>query len=63
MKTNIIITFMGIMYNMILRDLLVKAIEDPNEEWDDLVLIICDRVFGYSSDTTPLYEPKINPEG
>ncbi len=62
MKTNIIITFMGIMYNMILRELLVKAIANPDEEWDDLVLIICDRVFGYSSDQSASWLPKINPE-
>ena len=62
MNTSIIMTFMGIMYNMILRPILIKAIADPDEEWDDMVLMLCDRVFGYSKDTTPLYEPKINPE-
>lgn len=32
---------------MVLRDLLLKAIDDPNQEWDDWVLSICDKVFGH----------------
>lgn len=34
-------------YVEILRDLLVKAIDDPDEEWDDMVLNILDRIFNY----------------
>jgi len=34
-------------YSMILRPLLVKAVDDPDEEWDDLVLAIIDGIFGY----------------
>lgn len=37
-----------IAYRMILRDLLVSAIEDPHQEWDDIVLDICDKIFDYS---------------
>ena len=62
MNQSIIVTFMGIMYNMILRPILIKAIADPDEEWDDLVLLICDRVFGYSADTAPDWIPKVRPE-
>lgn len=36
-------------YSQILRPLLVKAIDDPDQEWDDLVLQALDRVFEYSS--------------
>ena len=62
MDKNIIMTFMGIMYSMILRPILIKAIADPEEEWDDLVLLLCDRVFGYKSDTNPVDEIKKRPE-
>jgi len=34
-------------YTEILRDLLIKAINDPNEIWDDMVLDILDRLFDY----------------
>lgn len=35
-------------YRMILRDLLIAAISDPETEWDDLVLDICDKIFSYT---------------
>lgn len=35
-------------YDLILRDLLIKSVEDPNAQWDDMVLSICDRIFGYT---------------
>jgi len=31
-----------------LRDLIVKAIDDPDSEWDDLALSVLDRLFNYS---------------
>jgi hypothetical protein len=35
-------------YSTILRSVLQKAIDDPEEEWDELVIEICDRIFEYS---------------
>lgn len=35
------------LYSMVLRDLVVKAIDDPDQEWDDLLLTILDRIFEY----------------
>lgn len=35
-------------YAVILRSLLIKAIDDPNEDWDDLVLNLCDTLFNYT---------------
>lgn len=35
-------------YGTILRKILVKAINNPDEEWDDVVLGICDRIFDHS---------------
>jgi hypothetical protein len=34
-------------YLQLLRGLLVKAIDDPNEQWDDIVLSMVDGIFGY----------------
>ncbi|GAJ06862.1 unnamed protein product [marine sediment metagenome] len=47
-KIPVIFALIQIAYRMILRDLLVSAIEDPNTEWDDIVLEICDKIFSYS---------------
>ena len=34
-------------YAKILRVLLIKAIDDPDEVWDDLILSLCDGLFSY----------------
>ena len=47
-KTPAIFGLVKIAYRMILRDLLLSAIEDPDTEWDDIVLDICDKIFDYS---------------
>jgi len=31
-----------------IRPLVVKSIEDPNTDWDDVALGILDRIFNYS---------------
>ena len=48
-KYGIIFALIGQAYGSILRPLLKKAIDDPAEEWDDLVLEICDRLFGFNA--------------
>jgi len=35
-------------YRLILRDILVKAIDDPENDWDDVVISMVDRIFNYS---------------
>lgn len=47
MKFMIIWQIAGMIYSKILRDLLVKAVSDPDEEWDDVVLKIVDDIFNY----------------
>lgn len=37
-------------YKLILRDLLAKAIANPDEEWDELVMEVCDKVFDYGTE-------------
>ena len=49
MKLEAIFGLAKMAYKMFLRELLVKAIEDPSSEWDDLVLAICDRIFDYEA--------------
>jgi len=39
-----------ITYKTILRDLLIKAINDPDEEWDELVLTMLDGLFCWKPD-------------
>ena len=34
-------------YRMILRSLLLKAVDDPDEQWDDILLSIVDKIFNY----------------
>ena len=50
MKISIILKVASMLYSSIFRDLLIKAIDDPDEEWDDAVLHICDSIFGYTSE-------------
>lgn len=45
---KILFTLISQAYGLILRPLLIKAITDPNEEWDDVALQICDRLFDFS---------------
>lgn len=34
-------------YSYFLRELIKRAIDDPNEIWDDSLMEIMDRLFGY----------------
>ena len=38
-------------YAIILRPLLLKAIDDPNVEWDDYVLKVLDSIFDYGKES------------
>ena len=49
MKYDIIFRLLKEVYSTILRDLLIKAIDDPKEEWDEWVLGVCDLLFDYES--------------
>ena len=48
MKYLAIFNILQMVYGQILRPLLMKAINDPNEEWDDVVLAMVDRLFDYT---------------
>jgi len=50
MKLAVVLAFARMAYKMILRDLLKNAIDDPAQEWDDLVLKVLDAVFGYNEE-------------
>lgn len=49
MKLALIFKFLTMVYAQVLRPLLVKAIDDPDEEWDDMILGIVDRLFNYGA--------------
>jgi len=49
MKFTVIYALLKQIYKTILRPLLVKAIDDPDEDWDDVVLSIVDKLFDYSA--------------
>lgn len=44
------IMLLGWAYRLLLRDLVVEAIDDPDTEWDDLVISALDKVFGYTGE-------------
>ena len=44
----VIMKVMSMLYSQILRSLLKKAIDDPEQEWDDFVLDLCDKIFDYN---------------
>lgn len=54
MSPKIIILIVGFLYRLVLRDLLLKAIDDPDEEWDDTVLALLDGLLAYKSNPTTL---------
>ncbi|KKN36641.1 hypothetical protein LCGC14_0771640 [marine sediment metagenome] len=41
---------LGWAYRLIGRGIIKAAIDDPNTEWDDAVMDLLDRIFGYEGD-------------
>lgn len=50
MKYEAIFQILKTAYSLVLRDLLAKAVESSEEEWDDYTLKIMDSLFGYVSE-------------
>jgi len=48
MKAGIILKVLSYIYSQFLRELVKDAINDPNKEWDNTVLELLDRLFGYT---------------
>ena len=48
MKAGIILKVLSYVYATFLRELVKDAIDNPNKEWDDTVLELLDRLFGYT---------------
>lgn len=42
------LTIVRILYILFLRKLLKKAIDDPEQEWDDVMLRALDTLLGYN---------------
>jgi len=47
MRSMIIWEIASMVYARLLRDLIVKAINDPDSDWDDVLLRIVDSIFDY----------------
>jgi hypothetical protein len=47
-KEALILMMIEMLYKSFLRDLLVSAVDDPDKEWDNVVLDVCDKLFGYT---------------
>ena len=47
-KPSLILQVLSYIYSTMMRPVLVKAINDPEQEWDDVALEVVDRVFGYT---------------
>lgn len=41
-KTETVLSYLSIIYRMVLRDLLIKTVNDPNSEWDDKLIKVLD---------------------
>lgn len=37
-------------YKVVLRELLLKAVNDPDAWWDDKIMAMCDGLFGYTEE-------------
>lgn len=44
------VALIGFVYRLLLRGIIKHAIADPESEWDDAVLSLLDKVFGYAED-------------
>jgi len=49
MKYKIYYDILRMAYKGVLRDLLIKTIDDPNTEWDNILLETMDKIFGYET--------------
>lgn len=47
MKYTVLYQAICMLYKMMLRDILKKAVDDPNEEWDDVLMAATDALFGF----------------
>jgi len=49
MKMTVILKIVGILYNFGFRELLIKFVNDPDNSWDEKLILALDEFFGYSS--------------
>jgi len=47
MKVAVIYKILCMIYADLLRPLVKKAVDDPNEDWDDMLMSILDKLFDY----------------
>jgi hypothetical protein len=47
MQIAVIYKILCMIYAQLLRPLIKKAVDDPNEQWDDMLMEIIDKLFDY----------------
>lgn len=50
MKYKVLYEAACMLYRMMLRDMLLKTIDNPDEEWDDALMAAADALFGYKGE-------------
>ena len=50
MKAAMLFSMLKLIYPKYMRPVLVRSIDDPESEWDEIVMSIVDRIFMYDSE-------------
>jgi len=50
MKHEALYQLVCLAYAVIIRPLIKRAVDDPDEEWDDVLLNVLDKLFNYKGD-------------
>ena len=45
-----VFTVLSSVYALVIRPVLKQAINDPNQEWDEMVMRMVDALFGYTGE-------------
>lgn len=48
-KMDKVLELLEVIYAKMIRPILLKAIDDPEQEWDDVMMTVVDRIFNYQS--------------
>jgi len=51
MRATLILAMLSTLYKTHLRAILVDQVADPESDWDDILLAVCDALFGYSKES------------
>lgn len=49
MKATMLMAMLRLIYPKYMRPVLFKAVDDPEAEWDEIIMSIVDRIFLYNT--------------